>query len=712
MSLVNTTHNGQVTFRNQITSNRQTMKRILFSAALTCILAMGATAQEITKECKERAAKLVEQMTLDEKIDYISGARDGFHIRAIERLGIPEIRMADGPQGVRNNTKSTLFACGVAAAATWNQTLAYQMGVSLGQDSRARGVHILLGPGVNIYRSPLCGRNFEYMGEDPYLAARTAVNYIEGVQSQGVIATIKHFAMNNQEYDRHHVSSDADERTINEIYFPTFKAAVEEAHVGSVMTSYNLVNNVHASANPFLIRENLKGKWAFDGFVMSDWTSTYSTLECIKGGLDLEMPAAQYFKKELIKPLVESGVVTEAEIDEKVCNILQTLIAFDFLDRPQLDKNISEDNQYSRETAYKLASESAVLLKNDGILPLKPGRKTKTVVLGPNADVIPCGGGSGKVSPLHSISLYAGMQELGKNYPVQLVTPDENGSYDTPENVKAIESATTVIVVAGYEGRKTEKENSDRTFTLPAGQDELINFAAAHNQNVVTVIYTGGGFDMSKWMDKVRAIVIGWYPGQEGGLALARMLAGEFSPSGRLPMSIEAKWEDNPVHDSYYPKEKAENKRGFANRYVTYSEGVFMGYRGYERLGTKPLFPFGYGLTYTTFDYKDIAVTPSGEGFDVTFTLTNTGSKAAAEVVQVYVGEQNPTVARPKKELKGYDKIYLNKGESRLVTIFLPKSAFEFYDVNIHNFRANNGKFNVMVGASVEDIRLNAEITR
>ena len=353
-----------------------------------------------------------------------------------------------------------------------------------------------------------------------------------------------------------------------------------------------------------------------------------------------------------------------------------------------------------------------MLLKNDGILPLKPGRKTKTVVLGPNADVIPCGGGSGKVSPLHSISLYAGMQELGKNYPVQLVTPDENGSYDTPENVKAIESATTVIVVAGYEGRKTEKENSDRTFTLPAGQDELINFATAHNQNVVTVIYTGGGFDMSKWMDKVKAIVIGWYPGQEGGLALARMLAGEFSPSGRLPMSIEAKWEDNPVHDSYYPKEKAENKRGFTNRYVTYSEGVFMGYRGYDRLGTKPLFPFGYGLTYTTFDYKDIAVTPSGEGFDVTFTLTNTGSKAAAEVVQVYVGEQNPTVARPKKELKGYDKIYLNKGESRLVTIFLPKSAFEFYDVNIHDFRANNGKFNVMVGASVEDIRLNAEITR
>lgn len=687
------------------------MKKVLVTLTLTCILAVGATAQEITKECKDRAAKLVEQMTLDEKIDYISGAADGFHIRGIDRLGIPEIRMADGPQGVRNNTKSTLFACGVAAAATWNETLAYQMGVSLGQDSRARGVHILLGPGVNIYRSPLCGRNFEYMGEDPYLASHTAVNYIKGVQSQGVVATIKHFALNNQEYDRHHVSSDADERTVNEIYFPAFRAAVEEAKVGSVMTSYNLVNNVHASANPFLLRENLKGKWGFEGFVMSDWTSTYSTLECIKGGLDLEMPRAFYFKKELVKPLIESGVVTEAEIDEKVCNILQTLIAFNFLDRPQLDKNISEDNQYSRETAYKMASESAVLLKNDGILPLRPGRKNKIVILGPNADVIPCGGGSGRVSPLYSISLYEGMQQLGKNYPVKLVTPDADGSYDTPDNVNAIESAATVIVVAGFD-TKTEKENSDRTFSLPEGQDELINFAAAHNRNVVTVVYAGGGFDMSRWIDNVKAIVLGWYPGQEGGLALAKMLSGEFSPSGRLPMSIEAKWEDNPVHDSYYPKEKAETKRGFTNRYVTYSEGVFVGYRGYDRLGTKPLFPFGYGLTYTTFDYKDIAVASCGDGYEVTFTLTNTGSRAASEVVQVYVGEQNPTVARPVKELKGFDKIYLNKGESRLITIVLPESAFEFYDVNVHDFRANKGKFNVMVGASAEDIRLRAEVTR
>ena len=271
------------------------MKRALAVIALVGI-GIVTDAQEITKECKERAAELVSKMTLEEKIDYISGYKDGFHLRPIERLGIPEIRLADGPQGVRNDTKSTLFASGVAAAASWDEELAYKMGVALGQDSRARGVHVLLGPGVNICRSSLCGRNFEYMGEDPFLASRTAASYIKGVQSQGVMATVKHFALNNQEYDRHHTSSDADERTMNEIYFPTFRAAVTEAKVGSVMTSYNLVNNVHSAENQFLIKENLRNKWGFEGLVMSDWTSTYSTLGTVKGGLDLEMPRAFLLK--------------------------------------------------------------------------------------------------------------------------------------------------------------------------------------------------------------------------------------------------------------------------------------------------------------------------------------------------------------------------------------------------------------------------------
>ena len=687
------------------------MKKVFISVALLCLLTVSVGAQQITQSCKDRAKALVDRMTLKEKVEYITGYRDGFHLMPVERLGIPEIRLADGPQGVRNDTKSTLFACGVAAAASWDQELAYEMGVALGQDSRARGVHILLGPGVNIYRSPMCGRNFEYMGEDPYLTSRTAVNYIKGVQSQGVMATIKHFALNNQEYDRHHVSSNADERTINELYFPAFRAAVQEAKVGSVMTSYNLVNGVHSAENGWLIRETLRDKWGFDGLVMSDWTSTYSTLGTVKGGLDLEMPRAFYLKYEFVKPLIDNGVIKESEIDEKVQHILQTLIAFGFLDRPQLDSTISEDNAYSREVAYKMASESAVMLKNDGALPLKPGRGNRIVVLGPNADRIPCGGGSGKVEPLYSISLYAGMRQLGKKFPVMLLEPVKGLDYNSPENIKALESASSVIVCAGFD-TSNEKENHDRTFSLPEGQDEMIRFAAAHNSNVVVVAYSGGGFDMSGWLDDVKAVILGWYPGQEGGLAIARMLAGEFSPSGRLPMSIETRWEDNPVHDNYYPKEKAETKRGFTSRYVTYGEGVFVGYRGYDRLGAKPLFPFGYGLTYGDFSYKDLKINTSEDGVDVTFTLTNNGKMAAAEVAQVYVGEQKPSVVRPVKELKGYAKVQLGNGESASVTVHLGNDAFAFYDVDIHDFRVNTGKFNIMVGASSQDIRLETEVDR
>ncbi len=683
------------------------MKKFLISAAVFFCSVLAVSAQEITQEHKDRAKALVEQMTLKEKVDFIGGYQDGFHMMPLERLGIPQIRLADGPQGVRNNTKSTLFACGVAAAASWNPDLAYEMGVALGEDSRARGVHILLGPGVNIYRSPLCGRNFEYMGEDPYLTSRTAVGYIKGVQSKGVMATVKHFALNNQEHDRHHISSDADERTMNEIYFPAFKAAVQEAKVGSVMTSYNLVNNVHSAESQYLTKETLRDEWGFEGIIMSDWTSTYSTLACVKSGLDLEMPKAFVMTYDMILPLVETGVVKESEIDLKVQHILQTFIAFGFLDRPQLDPSISEDNPYSREVAFKLSSESAVMLKNNGALPLKAGRKNTTVLLGPNADRIPCGGGSGAVDPLYSISLKQGMEQLGKKFPVKYLAPAQGLDYDTPENVKALESAATVVVSVGFD-TKTEKENHDRTFTLPEGQNEIIDFACKHNDNVVVIVYSGGGVDMSAWQDKVSAIIMGWYPGQEGGLAIAKILSGEISPSGRLPMSIEAKLEDNPTYNSYYPG-KPHTKRGFTNKYVTYSEGVFMGYRGYDRSGVKPAYPFGFGLTYSEFEYSGLKVAETDCGVDVTFTLKNIGKADAAEVAQVYVGAVNPSVPRPQKELKGFTKVFLKKGESKEVTVHLGPDAFEYYDIDNGDFVKENGNFNIMVGASAADIKLSAE---
>lgn len=659
-------------------NNSYDMKKSLILALLV-LGALSLKAQDVIgPEHQERAAALVQQMTLDEKISLIAGYQDGFHTAPVERLGIPEIRMADGPQGVRNNTKSTLFACGVAAAASWNPSLVREMGVALGQDSRARGVHILLGPGVNICRSPLCGRNFEYFGEDPFLAAETAVAYIEGVQSQGVMATVKHFALNNQEYDRHHVNSVADERTINEIYFPAFRAAVERAHVGSVMTSYNPVNGVHSAENAYLIGQTLRGKWNFQGFTMSDWTSTYTPLLMVQDGVDLEMPRAFCYTAETLKPLLERGVITEKQIDDKVCRILQTYIAFGFLDRPQLDSSIPEDNPYSREVAYRLACESIVLLKNDGILPLKKNRRI--ALSGPGAEVIPCGGGSGAVDPLYTVSLKEGLQLLGARFS---------------------EKADVEIVALGFD-KTTEKENHDRTFALPEGQETFVEEALARGRKVILIVNAGGAVDLSLIEGRVSAILWAWYPGQEGGKALAEILYGKVNPSGRLPVSFPRALEDNPAQPYYAPSEPY-NKRGHTVVPTTYAEGIFTGYRGYGE--TAPLYPFGFGLGYTDFSYSELTVTPAGDGFDVRLEVRNSGNRDGSETVQIYVHEEYPCVPRPVRELKGFCKVSIPKGQARTVTVHLPREAFAYYDSDSHGWVVNPGAFTIEAGASAADIR-------
>lgn len=659
-------------------NNSYDMKKSLILALLV-LGALSLKAQAVIgPEHQERAAALVQQMTLDEKISLIAGYQDGFHTAPVERLGIPEIRMADGPQGVRNNTKSTLFACGVAAAASWNPSLVREMGVALGKDSRARGVHILLGPGVNICRSPLCGRNFEYFGEDPFLAAETAVAYIEGVQSQGVMATVKHFALNNQEYNRHHVNSVADERTINEIYFPAFRAAVERAHVGSVMTSYNPVNGVHSAENAYLIGQTLRGKWNFQGFTMSDWTSTYTPLLMVQDGVDLEMPRAFCYTAETLKPLLERGVITEKQIDDKVCRILQTYIAFGFLDRPQLDSSIPEDNPYSREVAYRLACESIVLLKNDGILPLKKNRRI--ALSGPGAEVIPCGGGSGAVDPLYTVSLKEGLQLLGARFS---------------------EKADVEIVALGFD-KTTEKENHDRTFALPEGQETFVEEALARGRKVILIVNAGGAVDLSRIEGRVSAILWAWYPGQEGGKALAEILYGKVNPSGRLPVSFPRALEDNPAQPYYAPSEPY-NKRGHTVVPTTYAEGIFTGYRGYGE--TAPLYPFGFGLGYTDFSYSELTVTPAGDGFDVRLEVRNSGNRDGSETVQIYVHEENPCVPRPVRELKGFCKVSIPKGQARTVTVHLPREAFAYYDSDSHGWVVNPGAFTIEAGASAADIR-------
>ena len=691
------------------------MRITLILASLLLSASAFAAPGEITQAHKDQAAALVKQMTLQEKISMISGAIDGFHIAAVPRLGIPAVRMADGPQGVRNNTVSTLYPAGIAAAASFSRSAVRDMGSAIGEDARVRGVGIMLGPGVNIYRSPLCGRNFEYFGEDPFLASEMAVEYIEGMQEQGTMATIKHFALNNSEFDRHGLSSNADERTINEIYFPTFRKAVEKAHVGAVMTSYNMINGVHAAENSWLIRENLRS-WGFEGIVMSDWTSTYTTLGCLESGLDLEMPRAYLLREEFIRPLLDNGVVTEELIDEKVQHILQALIAFDLLKTPAAPKE--ENSDFSRFSAYQLALESPVLLKNDGLLPLK--KKTRIAVLGADAFNLPRGGGSGNVHPAieERISIAKGLQGLGKNYPVDLLYPIGD-RYDTPENIAKAEKAGAVVVVVGYD-LKTEGENFDRTYKLPAKQEEEIQFALDHNKKVIVVVFSGGEYDLGKWGDKASAILSVWYAGQAGGRAVADLLTGKASPSGHLPFTFWGSWEKNPVHDSYLPSENTKKGHKATGRntraahdkysYTEYTEGVFLGYRGADHFGVKPLYPFGYGLSYTSFAYDGLSVEPAGDGFDVRFTVRNTGSVEGAAVPQIYVAPLSPKVLRPTRELKGFTKVLLQKGASREVTVHLDRSAFAYYCTPIHDWKVDAGSYKIQLGTDAESIVLEKTI--
>ena len=802
---------------------------------------------EIREQDKQRAAGLVARMTLDEKIAYISGIRS-FYIRAVERLGIPEIRMADGPQGVRNNTKSTLFPCGIMTAATWNRSLALDLGHALARDCRARGVNILLGPGVNIYRSPLCGRNFEYFGEDPYLTSETAVGYILGLQDGGVMATVKHFAANNQEWSRHNASSDADERTLQEIYFPAFRKAVQQAGVGAVMDSYNLIWGVHASENRWLNVDVLRGQWGFDGIVMSDWTSTYSTAGMLRGGLDLEMPKGWYYNEESIKPLLANGIVSESDIDEKVCHILQTLSAFGFLDGPTAGAAVAEDDPASSQTALDIAREGIVLLKNDnGLLPLKRSKR-RIFVLGPNAEKVPHGGGSGAVTPFRTVSVYEGLKLAAGDKAVELLSdgqlyasldcnvypdslsacagtgetgykaayylgtdpvgaplhvrteksvtgrwgygapfgdmPDDgysvawDGYYKAPEDglVRAVMSgddgyrlfvngrlldghwsrhglssktaflniekgglyhfrfeffeaageararldlgirreetlrkaageASAVVYCGGFDS-DLEGEGFDRPFELPESQTADLELLAGINPNLVMVLHAGGGVDFTGWGDRAAAIVMAWYPGQEGGRAVAEVLTGKVCPSGRLPVSMERSWADNPTYNSYY------DRRDVAHKRVMYTEGVFVGYRGYDRSGTAPRYPFGYGLSYTTFAYSNLTVEPLGDHrVKIAFDVANTGKTDGKEVAQVYVGDRGASLPRPEKELKHYAKLSIPKGGSVHVELVLADEAFSYYDIDRKQFVVEPGEFTISVGGSSDNLPLRTTVT-
>jgi beta-glucosidase len=816
--------------------------------------AVGQQAAAAPADTEARIDSMLKHLTLEEKIDLIGGV-DNFYIRANQRIGLPRLKMADGPVGVRNYGPSTVFG-GIGLAATWDPELARRMGAVIGEDARVRGVHFMLGPGVNIYRAPMCGRNFEYFGEDPFLSARTTVAYIKGMQSQGVSSTVKHYLGNNQEYDRHNIDTVIDERTMREIYMPAFEAAVKEAHVGAVMDSYNLTNGQHMTQNGYLNTDVAKKEWGFNGIMMSDWTSVYDGVGAANGGLDLEMPSGEFMNRATLLPAVRGGKVTEATIDDKIRRILRTAIQFGWLDHEQTDLSIPHLNPEGRQVALEAARAAMVLLKNDGnLLPLDQAKVQTIAVIGPNAyPAQPGGGGSAEAKPFTAVSYLEGvvnhvgsgtkvyyargiptLDEIAKsteftteakggqrglraeiftnatlsgapvvtrsdkhvsfeparggdgadsnmsirwtgyftpasagNYLAFVQGPGESGGYRLyidkklvfdnwndwyafvgeasmtleagphqveldyaaksgwgktkvnlgivrPETLvsseaKALASRADAVVLAVGFDASSEGESGDRTFQLPPGQDELISQIAAINKNAVVVVTSGGGVDMSAWVDRVPGLFQVWYPGQEGGSALAQLLFGEFNPSGRLPISIERRWEDNAAHDSYYPKH--------GEKRVEYAEGVFVGYRHFDKSGIKPLFPFGFGLSYTRFAYKDLEISPASDAarasdqlVTVDFDVTNTGSRAGSDIAQVYVGDRHATVPRPVKELKGFAKVELGPGESKHVQVTLDRRAFSYYDVKNHQWTVAPGDFDVYVAHSSAEIELTGKAT-
>jgi beta-glucosidase len=629
-------------------------------------------------------------------------------------------------------------------AATWDVPLVQKEGQAIAQEVKALGRDMILGPTVNINRVPLWGRNFEGYGEDPYLAARLGVAYIRGVQGEGVIPSVKHFAANNEEFERHRIDARIDERTLHEIYLPAFKAAVQEADVWTVMSAYNKLNGAYCAENKYLLTDVLKKEFGFKGFVISDWGSTYSTERTINAGMDLEMPGGAPMKAMLERPQtitsgnsggwlvaekvmeeLKDGHVSERDLDDNVGRILRIIFVSGLFDHPH-SAGGEVDTPEQRAIALKGATEGIVLLKNSGnLLPLDPAKIKSIAVIGPNAAVARTGGGGSSlvrpkysVAPLDAIKEKAG-SSIQVSYALGVGMEGEDPAQDSPDaRANALKEASeiaakadvAVVVVGRY--NKLESEGFDvKTMDLPAGQDDLIQDVEKANSHTIVVLNTGNPVTMTKWLDQTPALLDMWYGGQEGGHALAAILFGDASPSGKLPVTLPKKFEDSPAY-GHYPGE---------NLTVDYAEGIYVGYRYYDTKNVEPQFPFGFGLSYTTFAYSDLTIvddtTPeTGQKKDdprgkvALFTVRNTGSRPGAEVVQVYVHDGHSKIDRPAHELKGFARVDLKPGESHELLIRLDRSAFSYWSPEKKYWVLEPGTFEVQVGASSRDIRLKDQV--
>ena len=695
------------------------MKKLLLSLSALLVSAV-VVAQPVMsyEEAEAKANEIIKTLTLEEKLSMTQG-HNRFFFPCVPEKGLPYIYTTDASMGVKNKQhmhdaseiilaeRTTQFPAFIMLAATFNPDLAYKYGHAVGEEARMAGAGVILGPGMNIYRNARCGRNFEYLGEDPYLAASIIYDYVTGMQSTGTLACAKHFLGNQTEFYRRRSNSIIDERAIMEIYTPAFKAAID-AGVATVMTAYNQLNGEWAGESKYVITDLLRGTLGFKGMVMSDWNSIYDWKNVILSGQNLDMPGedAFYIKK---KPadLVAEGVVTEKDIENMIRPTIATCIRWGLYDRynsgKQYDRSLEAKLPAHLQISYQTAAEGTVLLRNNGILPLAADKKL--LVVGKWFDKVPHGGGAARVTGYDHKTLQMELPKVFGN--VEFV------ANPTSEQLKAAE---VVLCVTGT----YDSESSEREFAMDKKDEQFVRNVVAANPNTIVLVHSGSAIDMTAWSDKCAALLYGWYPGQNGAEALRDIIAGKVNPSGKLPMTIERDFADSPAVNSVpegfnlakakgNPNEKAFHPWTYD---VHYDESVLVGYRWYEKKGIQTLFPFGYGLSYTTFELAKPKILSKGKvktltdeaPLKVAIEVNNTGAVAGTEVVQLYIAEKNPTVLRPNKELKAFRKVAVESGKKAVVTFEVDKKMCAFWCDKSHAWTTNPGEYEILIGTSSADI--------
>ncbi len=652
-------------------------------------------------------ADIIKQMTLEEKC-YLFSGKDFWQTRSVERLGVPNMTLSDGPHGIRKQAgegdqlglnpslPATCYPTAAAVANSWDVELGEEIGAHLGAEAASQGVCVVLGPGLNIKRSPFCGRNFEYFSEDPYLAGKLAASYIRGIQKNGVAACPKHFAANSQELRRMASDSVMDERTLREIYLTGFEIAVKEGHSKSIMSSYNRINGVYANENRHLLQEILRDEWGFDGFVVSDWGGSNDHVEGVRAGSHLEMPTTGGDSDLELIDAVKSGRISQELLDRRVDELLDVILSTAGAVKPLEGKPFDVEKHHVM--AAKASEQSIVLLKNENnLLPLKRG--AKVAVIGEFAQKARYqGAGSSVVNPTRLDNAMDVIQGFGLDVAGFEAGYPRSGKGDPAMQARAVELAKKADIVLLYIGLDeiSESEGLDRShMRLPQSQIDLIEAVSKANPNVVAVMSAGSAVEMP-WLPKVKALVHGYLCGQAGASSVLKVIMGQVNPSGKLAESYPVKYED-VSSAPYFPAKE---------RTAEYREGLFVGYRYFETAKTPVLFPFGFGLSYTTFEYSGLTVTEK----EASFTLKNTGGMDGAEVAQLYVSKPDGEVFRPAKELKGFAKVFLKAGESKKVTIPLDDKAFRYFNVDTNKFEVEGGAWTVLIGASCADIKLSGTV--